>query len=100
VPLSHLVSTSQISRGLEVDLYFLSRTPFTMDSSIPQLVTSTQELEEILARVENASSMFSNPDPAVRSQGENIFLHVRQSSIALEFACFALCECLSRLIRK
>jgi hypothetical protein len=63
-----------------------------MNSSIPQLVTSTRQLNEVLARVEEASSMFGNPDPALRSQGEAIFLHVRQSPAAVEFACYALCK--------
>jgi hypothetical protein len=60
--------------------------------SLPQLVAPTSQMEEVLAHVENASTMFSNPDPAIRSQGEAIFLHVRQSPEAVDFACFALGE--------
>lgn len=64
--------------------------------SIPQLVAPTKELEKVLQQAEQASLLFSNPDPAIMRQGEAIFLHVRQSPAAVDFACFALCECLSK----
>lgn len=60
--------------------------------SIPQLIAPTKELEEVLHQVEQASLLFSNPNPAIMREGEAIFLHIRQSPAALDFACFALCE--------
>jgi predicted phage tail protein len=62
-----------------------------MNGSIPQLVSPTTELDSVLASVEEASVRFSDPDPTIRSQGEAVFLHVRQSPAAIDFACFALC---------
>jgi hypothetical protein len=63
-----------------------------MVDSIPQLIAETPELDHVLTRVEQASVMFSNPDPAIRTQGEAIFLEVRQSPLAVDLACYALCQ--------
>ncbi|UZJ52984.1 hypothetical protein CBS101457_002304 [Exobasidium rhododendri] len=58
--------------------------------AVPLLVSSTPQLEESLAHVENASLMYSSPDSATREQGAAIFLQFRQSPEAVLLACFAI----------
>lgn len=54
------------------------------------LVAATAEEQGILQSLEHAAALFTSPDPAGRSEGEAIFLQLRQSSNAIEHALFSL----------
>ncbi|MCO5598768.1 hypothetical protein L7F22_052867 [Adiantum nelumboides] len=54
------------------------------------LIAATAEEQGILQSLEHAAALFTSPDPAGRSQGEAIFLQLRQSPNAIEHALFSL----------
>ncbi|PWN87205.1 hypothetical protein FA10DRAFT_297620 [Acaromyces ingoldii] len=54
------------------------------------LVAPSAHLHEALASLHRASAQFASADPGARAEGEAIFLSLRQSRAAVEYACFAL----------
>lgn len=54
------------------------------------LVAPSAHLHEALASLHRASAQFASVDPGARAEGEAIFLSLRQSRAAVEYACFAL----------
>lgn len=56
----------------------------------PSLVAITAEEQEVLQSLEHAAALFTSPSHEGRSQGEAIFLQLRQSPNAIEHALFSL----------
>lgn len=54
------------------------------------LVHVTEEHRQAQSSLEEAAAFFSSPEPALRSRGETVFLHLRQSPRAVEHALFSL----------